>query len=326
MLDYCEATGDEAFLRETVLPLADGVITFYDQHWKRDEKGKIRMDPACALESGHEVVNPLPEIAGLRYVLPRLLALPEKKTTAAQRAAWKKTLADVPEMPMATLKDAATPAQLAVWKLPPSERPEVRMSAEADKKILVAAEVIKTWQGDEVPDLYAVFPYRLYAFDSKDADIGRRTFERWNPPQPRNAYPWEGRIGGWRLECRPGRIRGQSRAGGPDGHIELRLARALQSLSGILGAKPGRAIGPEPRRHDDDGPAGNADAGCRQEDLSVPGLAEGLGCELQTPCALQHHRGRGTARRQSGVADGDAEVPRRGCRQHAEMMSPRTRT
>jgi hypothetical protein len=199
MLDYCEATGDEAFLREAVLPLADGVITFYDQHWKRDANGKIRMDPACALECAHEAVNPQPEIAGLRYVLPRLLALSEKVTTPAQRAAWRKTLADVPEIPMATLKDAAAPAQLANWKLPPSERPEVRMSADADKKILVAAEVIKTWQGDEVPDLYAVFPYRLYAFDSKEADIGRRTFERWNPPQPRLAEPYEGKVGGWRL-------------------------------------------------------------------------------------------------------------------------------
>ncbi|MCF7732538.1 MAG: DUF5703 domain-containing protein [Akkermansiaceae bacterium] len=199
MLDYCEATGDEAFLRESVLPLADGVITFYDQHWKRDDKGKIRMDPACALENAHEAVNPLPEIAGLRYVLPRLLAMSETVTTPAQRAAWKKTLADVPEMPMATLKDAAAPAQFAIWKLPPTERPEVRMSPEADKKILIAAEVIKTWQGDEVPDLYAVFPYRLYAFDSKEADIGRRTFERWNPAKPRSSYPWEGRVGGWRL-------------------------------------------------------------------------------------------------------------------------------
>ncbi len=199
MLDYCEATGDEAFLRESVLPLADGVITFYDQHWKRDDKGKIRMDPASALECAHEAVNPLPEIAGLRYVLPRLLGLSENLTTPAQRGAWKKTLADVPEIPMATLKDSVAPAQLANWKLPPSERPEVRMKEEADKKILIAAEGIKTWQGDEVPDLYAVFPYRLFAFDSKDADIGRRTFERWNPLQPRNAGPHEGRVGGWRL-------------------------------------------------------------------------------------------------------------------------------
>ncbi|MEI6604879.1 MAG: DUF5703 domain-containing protein [Verrucomicrobiota bacterium] len=199
MLDCCEATGDEAFLRDSVLPLADGVITFYDQHWKRDAKGKIRMDPAAALECAHEAVNPLPEIAGLRYVLPRLLALSEKLTTPAQRAAWKKTLADVPEMPMATLKDAAAPAQLANWKLSPTERPEVRMKEDADKKILIAAEEIKTWQGDEVPDLYAVFPYRLYAFDSKEADIGRRTFERWNPPQPRFAEPHEGMAGGWRL-------------------------------------------------------------------------------------------------------------------------------
>jgi len=199
MLDYYEATEDQSFLRETLMPIADGVATFYDRHWKRDEHGKIRMDPTCALECAHHAVNPLPEIAGLRYVLPRLLALPEKETAASQRFAWRRTFADLPEIPMASLAEAATPVQLAVWQLPPADRPEARMPGEANKRILVAAEIIKTWQGDEVPELYAVFPYRLYAFDSPDADIGRRTFERWNPPQPRNAAPWEGKVGGWRL-------------------------------------------------------------------------------------------------------------------------------
>ena len=172
MLDYYEATQDQAFLRDTLMPIADGVTTFYDQHWKRDEKGKIRFDPACSLESCHSVVNPLPEIAGLRYVLPRLLALPGKETTAAQRAAWTKTLADLPKVPM---------------------------SGEADKKILVAAEVIKDRQGDELPELYAVFPYRLYALGSRDFDIGLRSVETYAPPQPRTVYPFEGKVGGWRL-------------------------------------------------------------------------------------------------------------------------------
>ena len=57
----------------------------------------------------------MPEIAGLRYVIPRLLALPEDVTTPSQRKAWAKTLADLPEVPM---------------------------SGEGDKKVLVAAEVI----------------------------------------------------------------------------------------------------------------------------------------------------------------------------------------
>ena len=100
MLDCYDGTQDKAFLRETLLPVAAGVATFFDQHWKRGGKGKIRFEPACSLEACHEVVHPLPEIAGLKYILPRLLALPADATTAAQRAAWAKTLADLPEIPL----------------------------------------------------------------------------------------------------------------------------------------------------------------------------------------------------------------------------------
>lgn len=172
MLDYYEAIEDPAFLRDTLLPFAEGVTTFYDQHYQRDEKGKIRIDPACALESVHNAVNPLPEIAGLHYVLPRLLSLPDKTTTAAQRAVWRKTLADLPPVPT---------------------------SGAGDKKICVAAEVIKGRQGDELPELYAVFPYRLYAIGCPDFDLGRRSVETYVPCAPRTKYPLEGLVGGWRL-------------------------------------------------------------------------------------------------------------------------------
>ena len=172
MLDYYEAIEDHAFLRDTLLPFAEGVTTFYDQHYQRDEKGKIRIDPACALESVHNAVNPLPEIAGLHYVLPRLLSLPDKTTTAAQRAVWRKTLADLPPVPT---------------------------SGAGDKKICVAAEVIKGRQGDELPELYAVFPYRLYAIGCPDFDLGRRSVETYVPCAPRTKYPLEGLVGGWRL-------------------------------------------------------------------------------------------------------------------------------
>jgi len=72
------------------------------------------------------------------------------------------------------------------------------MAGEAGKKILLAAEVIYDRPGDELPKLYAVFPYRLYAVGSPDLDIGRRTFEKFVPPQPLSVYPFEGRIGSWR--------------------------------------------------------------------------------------------------------------------------------
>ena len=172
MLDYYEATGNEYFFKDTLMPIADGVMTFFDQHWKRDEKGKIRMEPACALESCHHVVNPLPEIAGLHYVLPRLLALPSEKITPTQRATWTRLLADLPEVPM---------------------------SGKPGEKIFVAAEVIKDRQGDELPELYAVFPYRLHALGCPDFETGLRSVEHYVPEQPRTVYPFEGKAGGWRL-------------------------------------------------------------------------------------------------------------------------------
>lgn len=172
MLDYYEATQRKSFLQDTLLPIADGVVTFYDQHYKCDEKGKIRIDPACALESCHRVINPMPEIAGLRYVIPRLLALPADVTTPVQRKRWTKTLAALPEAPT---------------------------SGEGDKKILIAAEVIFNRQGDELPELYGVFPYRLFALGTPGFEIGRRSVEKYVPEELPAKYPFEGKIGGWRL-------------------------------------------------------------------------------------------------------------------------------
>ncbi len=172
MLDYYEATQRKSFLHDTLIPIADGVVTFYDQHYPRDENGKIRIDPACALESCHKVTNPMPEIAGLRYVIPRLLALPVEVTTPAQRKAWAKTLANLPGVPM---------------------------GGDGDKKVLIAAEVIHDRQGDEQPELYGIFPYRLYAVGTPGFEIGRRSIEKYVPELLQTKYPFDGKVGGWRL-------------------------------------------------------------------------------------------------------------------------------
>jgi len=78
--------------------------------------------------------------------------------------------------------------------------PETPIAGEPGRNILLGQEVVYDGkrQGDEFPELYAVFPYRLYALGIPNLDIGRPTFERYAPPQPRSAYPCEGKIGGWR--------------------------------------------------------------------------------------------------------------------------------
>jgi len=51
MVDYYDQTEDAQYAQKTLLPLADAVITFFDQHWKRGPDGKIRFEPSQSLET-----------------------------------------------------------------------------------------------------------------------------------------------------------------------------------------------------------------------------------------------------------------------------------
>jgi len=135
MLDRYDFTQDDTFARDTLVPLADPLVAFLDQYWqKRDAGGKIRLEPAQSLETWHVAVNPLPEIAGFRFLLPRLLALPENITTPAQRARWTRLLGELPPIPVAEVNG---------------------------QKLLRPAESFSHKSNSENPELYAVFPYRL---------------------------------------------------------------------------------------------------------------------------------------------------------------------
>jgi len=151
MLDYYAITEDEKFLRDTLLPLANETITFFDQHWERDEEGKIRFEPSQSLETWWECVNPLPEVAGLRYVVGRLLELPAGLTTRAQRKSWKTMLADLPAVPM---------------------------KESNGKRILLPAEKYRMKRNQENPELYAIFPYRLFGVGKDGLEIAVETYNR----------------------------------------------------------------------------------------------------------------------------------------------------
>ncbi len=99
MLDYYDHTQDAVFRDQTLIPFAREIVTFFDQHWKRGPDGKILFYPDQSLETWWDSKNPLPEIAGLHFVLPRLLALTDDATLLQS---WQKTLADLPPVPTQT--------------------------------------------------------------------------------------------------------------------------------------------------------------------------------------------------------------------------------
>lgn len=148
MHDYHAHTQDDAFARDILLPFAEEMTLFYDQHYERKD-GKLQFTPSQSLETYQAqsaVVNPLPEIAGLRYLLPKLIALPETLTSPKQRERWHRLLGELPEIP---LREANGQSILS----PAESYAEKRMNIEN-------------------PELYAVHPYKLFGV-GEDTDINQ---------------------------------------------------------------------------------------------------------------------------------------------------------
>ncbi|MCS7238517.1 MAG: DUF5703 domain-containing protein [Thermoguttaceae bacterium] len=135
LLDYWEHTEDKAFLKTKVLPTADAILRFFDEHYPDGPDGKMRLYPAQALETWWDCENPMPEVAGLHAVTARLLSLPEELTTAEERSFWQRLRDRLPEIPLRTFEDGQVG--------------------------LAPARQFRDKRNIENPELYAVFPFRL---------------------------------------------------------------------------------------------------------------------------------------------------------------------
>lgn len=165
MLDYVAYTGDDAFGRRDVLILARPVLQFYREHYpKQDDEGRIVFKPAQSLETWHEAVNPLPDIAGLRWVLDGLLAFPWLSDD--DRATWERQRQSLPPLP-----SRALPFSQSRYLLPALQYDLCRNS--------------------ENPELYAVFPFRIFGLGKENIETARNTFEK---------RTFKG-TGGWRQDA-----------------------------------------------------------------------------------------------------------------------------
>lgn len=172
LLDQYDYYGNKDYVKNTVVPFADAIVTYYDQHWKRDANGKIYMSPTQSLETYQlDAVNPTPDIAGLKSILPRLLALPEDMTTQQQRTKWQKVLHDLPEIPVGR----TTKGKIPIPALAPSD-PDGAL-------VILPAQKYGKRGNSENPELYTVFPYRLYGVGKPDLELARRTYFARRAPQ-----------------------------------------------------------------------------------------------------------------------------------------------
>ena len=133
MLEYANDSQDQTFIQDELVPFAREILLFYDKHYPRDEKGKLRLDPAMVLETFWIAVNPAPDVAGLHYCIDGLLEL--NVGTDTDIANWKRLKGELPPVPMHTI-DGRT-------AIAPAEKYSKKMNAENG-------------------ELYPVFPFSLY--------------------------------------------------------------------------------------------------------------------------------------------------------------------
>lgn len=193
MCDYIELSGDTAFVRETLFPLAKGIITFFQSHYPERENGKIVFLPSKAGETWQGVKNALELVSAFKILLPRLLIIGERhgfNTDTLQ--IWREMLGTIPEIPQGQLK--YNPDQ-------PYNKPEILPG-----NLLVPAEDMSQCEGYSFPwtngnkiysinrqhtELYAIWPSRLFTRESSKLQIARASY---------NVRLWQHINTGWALD------------------------------------------------------------------------------------------------------------------------------
>lgn len=151
MLDYYEYTGDAKFAKEMAIPMITDGLTFFNQHFYLGPDGKLLLDNDNAIEMYWKATDPAPDIAGLHAILARMIALPDDLVDAKTRAGWVKMQSILPDLPRGTKNGKEV--------LLPYTGPQTMKS-----------------RNGENPELYAVYPFRLYGLEKPDLDLAIRTF------------------------------------------------------------------------------------------------------------------------------------------------------
>lgn len=160
MLERYDHTQDEAFLKETTIPFASEVLTFFVEFYDTNADGELVMHPAQALETWWECTNPMDPVAGMHAVTDRLLGLPEHVSSPELRAFWAEVKAKIPPLPTREFEG---------------------------ETIFAPADKFDLCKNAENPELYCVFPFRLSSFEKENAEMGRRTLHH---RRTRGNYGW----------------------------------------------------------------------------------------------------------------------------------------
>jgi alpha-L-fucosidase 2 len=158
MLDYYDYTGDADFARSYLLPIASAGLEFFDRHFPRDSTGHLLLDPDNSIEMFWKVHDPAPDLAGLHAVLGRMLMLPATLAPDTLKEKWRRLLSIVPPLPI----DSTAGER----RLLPYTGPQTAKS-----------------HNEENPELYAIYPFRLFGVGKAGLELARHSFDIRKCPQ-----------------------------------------------------------------------------------------------------------------------------------------------
>ncbi len=160
MYEYYLYTQNEKFAREKLIPMAYEVMLFFEQHYKLDERGKLKFEPSQALETWWECTNALPEVAGMNYLVKIIGNMPEKIVSKDLKVLTQRLTKILPSVP-AHVVDG--------------------------KNMLAPADVFKNKHNAENPELYAVYPFKLYGLGKPEIEMG---INAYNARDPKGNFGW----------------------------------------------------------------------------------------------------------------------------------------
>jgi hypothetical protein len=172
---YRKFSGDEKFFQEECYPFIKGVMDFFLFWAKRGDDGCWHITPSNALETFVDMIDPAPDLAGLHYLLPRLVTWGREFGEAPEQIErWSEFQQNLAPLPVGRKSLCST-----TWEGIHVEEWLTALIPDPEGIFLPAGgqpreQTQRT--NMENPELYAVFPWGLVHLDSPEPD--RRRFER----------------------------------------------------------------------------------------------------------------------------------------------------
>ena len=139
------------------VPLIESALTFFDEHYRMlatqrgrkvlDGDGHLVLYPGSACETYKMAYNSTSTISALKVVLEKMIAY--SATDSTKSARWKQMLSTIPPI---TIRE------------------------ESGKKMIAPAKLWERINNVESPQLYPVFPWRIYGVGKKDLDVAVNTY------------------------------------------------------------------------------------------------------------------------------------------------------